>query len=195
MPRVAMHAPGHGRAVAGLLAAMILAIVSVFSAGSLTHGFVSYYTASKLLVGRQLGPLAYDDQWFGAKVQQLTASSVREIFIPNPPPMALMALPVAGLDARPARAAWLVVSLLAFIAAIAALAKYQSLRNREVSIPILLLMMLSPAVFSNLRIGQGYLFVFALFTGATLALLRDRDRLAGALLGVLLALNNANTNR
>ena len=99
-----MHPPGHGRAVAGMLAAAILAIFTVFSAGSITHGFVAYYTASRLLVSGELGPIAYDDRWFGEKVQQLTASSVREIFTPNPPTMALMALPVAGLDAQRARA-------------------------------------------------------------------------------------------
>ena len=79
--------------------------------------------------------------------------------------MALMALPLAGLDAQPARAIWLIVSLIVFIAGVAALVKYQALRNRDVSIPVLLLMLLSPAVFTNLRIGQGYLIVFALFDG------------------------------
>ena len=49
----------------------------------------------------------------------VTASSVREIFIPNPPTMALMALPLVGLDAQPARAVWLVASLLLFIAGVA----------------------------------------------------------------------------
>ena len=102
-----MHAPGHGRALAGMIAAMILAIFTVFSAASVTHGFVSYYTASRLLVSGELGPRAYDDQWFGEQVKQHTDSNVREIFIPNPPTMAVMALPVAGLDAGHARAAWL----------------------------------------------------------------------------------------
>ena len=50
-----MHQPGHGRALAGMLAAMVLAIFTVFSAGSITHGFVSYYTASRLLVERRAG--------------------------------------------------------------------------------------------------------------------------------------------
>ena len=143
-----MHQPGHGRALAGMLAAMALAIFTVFSAGTITHGFVSYYTASRLLANGELGPLAYDDRWFGDRVQQLTASSVREIFTANPPTMALMALPLAGLDAQPARAIWLIVSLIAFIAGVAALVRYQALRNRDVSIPVLLLMLLSPAVFT-----------------------------------------------
>lgn len=82
-----------------MTAVMILAAFAIFSAGSMTHGFVSYYTASRLLVSGELGPLAYDDAWFGAAVQRLTSSSVREIFTPNPPTMALMALPIAWLDA------------------------------------------------------------------------------------------------
>lgn len=186
-----MHQPGHGRAVAGMFAAMVLAIFTVFSASSMTHGFVSYYAASRLLVSGELGSLAYDDRWFGEVVQRLTGSNVREIFIPNPPTMALMALPLAGLDARPARAVWLIASLIMFIAAVAALVRYQALRNREVSIPVLLLMLLSPAVFTNLRVGQGYLIVFALFAAAALLLITGRDRAAGVCLGALLALKTS----
>jgi len=174
-----------------MIAAMVLALFTVFSAGSMTHGFVSYYTASKLLVSGELGPLAYDDRWFGEAVQRITASSVREIFIPNPPPMALMALPLAGLDAQRARAAWLIVSLGLFIAAVAALANYQALRNRDLSIPVILLMLLAPSVFTNLRIGQGYLIVFALFAAVSVLLLRGRDRAAGVCLGALLALKTS----
>jgi hypothetical protein len=185
---VATHAPGHGRALAGTLAVMILAVFTVFSAGSMTHGFVAYYTASRLLATGQLGPIAYDDRWFGEKVQQFTASSVREIFTPNPPTMALMALPVAGFDPQAARTIWLVVSLLAFVAAVAALVRYQALRNRGVSIPVLLVMLLSPAVFTNLRIGQGYLIVFTLSAATALLLIKGRDRAAGVCLGWLLAL-------
>ena len=171
-----------------MLAAMVLAVFTVFSAGSMTHGFVAYYAASRLLVSGQLGPIAYDDRWFGEKVQQFTASSVREIFTPNPPTMALMALPVAGLDPQAARMIWLVVSLLAFVAAVAALVRYQALRNRDVSIPVLLVMLLSPAVFTNLRIGQGYLIVFTMSVATALLLIKGRDRAAGVCLGGLLAL-------
>ena len=183
--------PGHGTIVVGMIAAMILAIFTVFSAGSITHGFVSYYTASKLLVAGQLGPNAYDDEWFGEKVRQLTTSSIREIFIPNPPTMSLMALPVAGLDAQSARAAWLMASLAAFLASIGALVRYRARQTRDLPIETILLMMLAPAVLTNLRIGQGYLFVFAMFTAATLALTRGRDRIAGVCLGLLLALKTS----
>ncbi len=186
-----VNAPGHGIVLAGMIAAMLLATAAIFSAGSVTHGFVSYYTASRLLVSGELGPLAYDDQWFGEVVQRLTSSSVREIFIPNPPTMALMAVPLAGLEPQPARALWLFGSVAAFMAGIAALVGYRSRQNYFLSIPVLLLMMLAPAVFTNIRIGQGYLFVCALFAAAAVLLLRGRDRLAGVCLGLLLVLKTS----
>ena len=185
------EAPGHGAIVSGMIAAMILAIFTLFSAGSITHGFVSYYTASRLLVAGELGPEAYDDAWFGAAVQQLTTSSIREIFIPNPPTMALMALPLVRLGPQPARAVWLIASLAAFLAAIGALVRYRAHHSRDLPIEVVLLMMLAPAVFTNLRVGQGYLFVFALFTTATWSLMRGRDRAAGVALGLLLALKTS----
>ncbi len=171
-----------------MLAAMVLAVFTVLSSSAITHGFASYYTASRLLVSGELGPLAYDDRWFGEVVQRVTGTNVREIFTPNPPTMALMALPLAHVDASSARIVWLVVSLLLFLAAVAALVRYQAARNRDLPVPILWLMLLSPAVFTNLRIGQAYLIVFAMFAATAVFLLKGRPRLAGLGLGSLLAL-------
>jgi hypothetical protein len=186
-----VNAPGHGRVLAGMVAAMVLTTAAIFSAGSVTHGFVSYYAASRLLVTGELGPQAYDDRWFGEAVQRMTQSNVREIFIPNPPTMSLMAVPLVGFDPRSARAIWLLASLAAFIAGIAALARYRARQNHDLAIPVVLLMMLAPAVFTNVRIGQGYLFVFALFAAVVVLLPRGRDRLAGMCLGLLLVLKTS----
>ena len=172
-------------------AATILTVFAIYSARSTTHGFVSYYAAAKLLIAGDLGPQAYDDRWFGAYVQEVTGSSVREIFIPNPPTMSLMATPVAWLDARTARMAWLASSLAAFLAAVWALVQWSARNARHVPAPVLLLVLLAPPVFTNLRIGQGYLFVFALFAGAVILIARGRDGAGGALLGMLLALKTS----
>ena len=177
-----------GQSIAWAFAAVVLAAFTFYSARSVTHGFVAYYAASKLLVTGELGPQSYDDRWFGAYVQQLTHSSIREIFSPNPPTMALMAAPLTWLDARTARVVWLVSSLLAFLAAVWTLVQWSLRRGRQISVAVTLLVLLAPAVFSNLRIGQGYLFVFALFASAVVLLARDRDRAGGAVLGTLLAL-------
>jgi hypothetical protein len=180
-----------GPRIAWACGTMVLAAFTIYSAGSMTHGFVSYYAAAKLLVSGQLGPAAYDDRWFGAYVQRVTGSSVREIFVPNPPPMALMAVPVAPFDAGPARTIWLFASLIAFAAAIRALLQWSAAGGRQLSIATVLVMMLAPAVFTNLRIGQGYLLVFALFASAVICLGRGQDSAGGALLGALLALKTS----
>ena len=165
----------------------ILAAFTIYSAASITHGFVAYYAAARLLIDGRLGPSAYDDVWFGEYVQQLTESNIREIFTPNPPTMALMAAPIAALDHETARTIWLWVSLTAFGGAVFALAKLRE-QCGPVPIPQLLLAMLAPAVFSNLRIGQGYLIVFALFAAAVLWLVQRRDLRGGVALGAVLGL-------
>lgn len=77
------------------------------SIGRTTHGFIAYYAAARLFVSGQLDARVYDDESFGAYVQTLTQSDVREIYGPNTPAMALLALPVAFLDPANARTAWL----------------------------------------------------------------------------------------
>jgi hypothetical protein len=174
------------------LAAAILAGFTYYSAASVTHGFLAYYAAARLLMDGALGPGAYDDAWFGAYLQQLTGTSIREIFTPNPPTMALMAWPIAALDHKVARVVWLFVSVTLFVAAVYALARERAKHDR-VPIAALLLAMLAPAVFTNIRIGQGYLIVFALVAGAVVWIGRQRQLAGGAALGLALGLKLSGT--
>ena len=190
-PRVG--GPGRRWVLAWGMAIAILGAFAIYSATSITHGFVAYYAAARLLRDGVLGPAAFDDRWFGAYVQQLTGSNIREIFTPNPPTMALMAWPLAPLDHATARAIWLIVSVAAFAAAVYALARNREQRDGMVPIPQLLLALLAPAVFANIRVGQGYLIVFALFAAAVLALSHRRDTRGGAALGLVLGLKLSGT--
>jgi len=182
-----------GQSIAWAFAVVVLAAFTLFSARSVTHGFVAYYAASKLLVTGELGPQAYDDRWFGAYVQDITHSNVREIFTPNPPTMALMALPVAAIGPQPARTVWLFASVALFTGAVFALARERGRRDRAVPVVALLLALLAPAVLTNIRIGQGYLIVFALFAAVLIAFAERRDALGGIALGLLLGLKTSGT--
>ncbi|MGQ0733489.1 MAG: glycosyltransferase 87 family protein [Acidobacteriota bacterium] len=176
-----------------LLAAVAALLTYVVSSSvwRTTHGFIAYYTAARLLLEGRLGPSAYDDGWFGAVVQAFTGTDVLEIFSPNPPTMALMAVPIAWLDPGVARAVWLFASLAAASVAAFALARYREQRAMPRTVIVMAIVMLNPAMFANLRTGQGYLFVFAMLAGAALTLIGGRDRVAGALLGLALALKAA----
>jgi hypothetical protein len=101
--------------------------------------------------------------------------------------MALMAAPIAVFGHNAARALWLAASLAALAAA-----SWSWLRDRErLGAPytalVIAVVLLNPATFANLRTGQGYLFVFALLTGAALSILAGHDRRAGVLLGLAFA--------
>jgi hypothetical protein len=171
--------------------ALLASYVLAYSAWLTTHGFISYYAAARLLVEGRLGPAAYDDRWFGKYVQDITGTGVLEIFIPNPPMMALMAVPVAWLDPQTARVIWLLASLGAAAAVAFALLRHREKTGAPFSIVIAAVMLLNPAMFANLRIGQGYLFVFAMLGGAALSLIKGRDRWAGVWLGLAFALKSA----
>lgn len=169
-------------------AVAVLAAFTWYSAGSVTHGFVAYYAAARLLVTGQLGPMAYNDLWFGDYVKVITASNVAEIFTPNPPTMALMATPIAMLSPHTARALWLGTSLASVALATLALLRFRTSLGQPVSPALVLVMLLAPAVFANLRVGQAYLIIAALLAAAALLLIRQRDGLAGIFLGLLFGL-------
>jgi hypothetical protein len=155
-----------------------------------THGFIAYYGAARLLVTGRFGPWVYDDPTFIRYVQELTGSSVIEIFGPNTPAMSALALPVALLNPAAARAAWLIGSIAAYVAACRWLGR-EAIRNRPMPPAATALLLLMPAVFANLRTAQAYLVVCAATAAAAVLLLRRRDGLAGALIGAVLLLKTS----
>ena len=174
--------------IAGL--AVLTAYIFTDAASAVTHGFVAYYGAARLLVSGELGVSAYNDDWFRAYVQSITGTGVLEIFTPNPPMMALMAAPLAWLDHATARPLWLVASLCALAAASLALLRYRERADAPLTAAIVAIVLLNPSTFANLRTGQGYLFVFALLTGAALSVVTGHDRRAGIFLGLAFGLKS-----
>ena len=158
------------------------------SIGRTTHGFIAYYAAARLFVAGDLSSDAYDDRWFGGYVQRITGTGVREIFTPNPPAMALMAVPLAGLQPQPARSIWLLASILAYAAAIALLLRHAPLTSTRWLPVAVFLLLVNPPVLANLRLGQAYLFVAAGYALMASMVIRNRQPLAGAVSGVLFAL-------
>jgi hypothetical protein len=171
---------------------VLLVYLSTSSIGRTTHGFIAYYAAGRLLTSGELSAKIYDDEWFGRYVQEITGTNVLEVFGPNTPLMALLGAPIAWLPPLDARTVWLLVSLAAFatsLAMILSAALPEHVRRYEAV--LILLALLTPAAFANLRTGQAYLLVFAMFATACIALLRERQLIAGSLLGVLFTVKSA----
>jgi hypothetical protein len=175
------------RATAVWAAALVVLAADAVSVatGRMTHGFIAYYAASRLLVDGELGAQVYDDAWFIRYAQELTGTGVLEVFGPNPPAMALLALPVVAFDPVVARAIWLAMALVAF-----AVATHTWIRRTPlpgvVAPAAVLLLMLNPSVWANLRTAQTYLFIFAAYT-AVVQFLDRRDGRAGVAAGLALA--------
>jgi Glycosyltransferase family 87 len=178
--------------VVGLACLVVLAAYArSVSAGRLTHGFVAYHTAARLLLEGQMGPHVYDQDWFRDEVQRRTSSRVLEIFGPNPPTMALLALPVAPFEPIAARELWLLISLIALAVATGVLMRDAD-ASRAPFLPIAVaVVLISPAVFANLRTAQAYLIVGALFAGVAAWFSRGRDVAAGVCLGLAVILKTA----
>ena len=173
--------------------AMALAVLAAdavsIAAGRMTHGFIAYYAASTLLVHGELGPQVYDDVWFMRYVQELTGTEVLEVFGPNPPSMALLALPVVVFEPRVARVIWLALTLIAFGVATRVWIRRLSLPD-AIAPAAIALVMLNPAVWANLRTAQAYLFLFAAYT-AVVQWLDRHDVRAGVAAGFAFALKSS----
>ena len=171
--------------------AILGAYAYLVAAGRMTHGFIAYYAASRALLAGRFGAWVYDEPSFTAYVQELTGTGVLEIFGPNPPSMSLLLLPLAALDPATARAVWLVLSLAAWGWASAVLARRMSPRSMGSATVAVALMLLSPAVFANIRNAQAYLVIAAAQVAAAHFILRRRDGTAGTLLGASVAVKTS----
>ena len=169
----------------------LIAYVITSSVGRLTNGFISYYGAARLLVEGRLGAWVYDDARFMTYIKALTHTNVLEIYGPNSPAMALLALPVAAFGPDGARTAWLVVSILAIVGAASLVIAETWRREGELPAAVVPFVLLTPSVFANLHNAQAYLFVTAAYAVAAVALLRGRDLIAGVSLGLAFALKSA----
>ena len=163
--------------------------------GAVTHGFVGHYTAARLLIWGDFGPAVYDDDWFAGQVQTYTGPAVYEIFTPNMPTVALLALPLAGLPPQVARNVWLAVSLAALLATCCVLVGVgvglgQSL-ERSGWILLVGLIALLPAVGANLAVGQTYLVLGGLLALALLGLVYQWDWFVGGPLGLAFILKTS----
>jgi hypothetical protein len=78
--------------------AVLCGYACTVAAGRLTHGFSAYYAAARALATGRLGAWAYDETLFTRYVQDITGTSVLEIFGPNTPSMSLLLVPLAWMS-------------------------------------------------------------------------------------------------
>jgi hypothetical protein len=119
--------------------AIILAAYFIFfvvtNASRPTHGFVAYYTASKLLAEGEDVSGFYDNDWFSSNVKRFVPE-VYEIYNVNMPTTSLIMLPLVKFDYSTARIIWTIFNFI--ILFVAVLFLIQKFNYKEFWVPLIL---------------------------------------------------------
>jgi hypothetical protein len=171
--------------IVALVAVGALSVAAAAASMRMTHGFSSYYTAAHALVAGQFGPWVYSDAAFGRYLRTVVATDVREIYAPNTPAAALLAVPVVWLPPMVARSVWLALMVAALLVAVLGLT-IEAARRHTPLLPLwTAAALINAAVLANIRTAQAYVLLFAAIVTALWLLTRDRDALAGVVLGAV----------
>ena len=94
-----------------VLASVFFARVAVPSAEQLSSGYLSYYVAAQALRSGEPGKRLYDDHWFAQRALRLSNGRITDIYLANPPTVAVAWLPFSYLSVHGARKAWVAISV------------------------------------------------------------------------------------
>lgn len=168
----------------------ILAVYFIFyvvsSASRSSHGFVSYYTASRLLFEGEKVSNFYDDGWFSSKVKKYEPD-VYEIYLVNPPTTSLILLPIVPFGYAVARIFWVAFNLLLLIFTISLV--INKFNYNQTGLPVVLIIfLLYQPLYANFAFGQIHILVFCLLVFAWLAYNSGKEEWLGFLIGLIFIL-------
>jgi len=180
--------------VTGLIAFWFVTQTLYPASQTLTHGFGAYYSAARLLRTGQFSAQVYDPTYFRPIVRADSRQQADDIYHANPPTTSLMLWPLSFLSIENARLIWTVVNAVLLFGGLILLLFTFSPRP---TLPVLALLaslgMLFQPALENIRLGQAYLLIFALFSIAVTAWskLAKSNPLGGAALALALVLKTA----
>ena len=176
--------------VASIAALLFLLQVIRPAASQLTHGFSSYYTASRLV--REGWSVAdfYDDGWFQSQTERLGFVGAEDVYNLNPPSTALLFWPLSGLSPEDGKAVWTGVNLLLLGLALGGMVRIVRGGPVEVAVGVVLIVSFQP-VRENVRLGQVYVLLLALEVALLWTFLDRRAAVAGFWLGMMIGLKTA----
>ncbi len=171
-----------------ILAAYFIFFV-VTNASRSTHGFLAYYTASKLLAEGEDVSRFYDDDWFSSNVNRFVPE-VYEIYNVNMPTTSLIMLPLIKFDYSTARIIWTIFNFIILFAAVLFL--IQKFNYKEFWIPLILILFLSyQPLYANFLLGQAYVLIFCLLIVAWYAYVSGNEKLLGIVIGLIFIIKSA----
>lgn len=166
---------------------LIFHIVS--SSTKSTHGFASYYTASRLFLDGENISNFYNDDWFSSKVAEYVPG-VYEIYLVNMPTTVFITLPVSLFEYKTARIIWITINFLLLIFTVVLLVKKLKLHSRWLPLILIIILAFQP-LYANFSYAQVYILIFSLMVFVWFAYVSDNQKLLGVLLGLLFMLKTA----
>jgi hypothetical protein len=154
-----------------------------------SHGFATYYTASRLLIEGAEVSQFYNDDYFSANVKRFVPE-VYEIYLVNLPTTAIMLLPVASFNYKTARVIWTIFNLIVLIITLIFLLKQLQLRQHWIPAALILFLTFQP-LYANFAYGQAYVIIFLLLTVAWYAYTSEKHFLLGMAIGLMIILKSA----
>ena len=165
------------------LAGLWLVFVTGRSVTRRSHGFVSHYTASRLVIEGIDGAQLYDDAWIREQVKRFEPT-VADFYGANIPTTSLLLVPLAWMDYLPARAIWVAASLIGLT--VAAVVVVLQLKLHGPWTPAFLALTFSfQPVNENLTHGQMYVLVLVFLVVAWIGYRRLQPGTFGSAVGAL----------
>jgi hypothetical protein len=161
----------------------------VLNASRPSHGFASYYAASKLLIEGEDVADFYDDDWFISKVEDYVPG-VYEIYLVNMPTTALIFLPIANFDYKTAKTIWTIFNILLLTIVIGLIINRLKLEGVWLPLAFIILLAFQP-LYANIAFGQVYIFIFFFFVLAWFAYESGNELLLGISIGLVFILKTA----
>lgn len=179
-------------------AALVFALhVGVTGARTPTLGYVAYYTSAWLVVHDGNVDRLYDGRWFIDQTPRAGIDEPRDIFNVNPPPAALLALPLVPFSPADGKVILLLLNLFFLGATVYLVRSAMAVAfPQAVASPVWLpavagLALVYTPIAENAHLGQAYGLLLVLVALAFHGYVGGRDRWLGGALGLLLVLKTA----
>ncbi len=163
----------------------------------LSYGYATYYTAARLVRHGVDTDQFYDNQWFLEQTIEAGFVDTPDIFNINPPPTALLLLPVSSLSAEDADVAWTLANVLLLALAVGIVidtlgaAGLPLDRRGALFWSLVALVSVYNPIWENIAFGQVYVLLLVFLSLAMRAYVLDQRRRLGFWLGLMFAAKSA----
>lgn len=172
-----------------LLASVFLVHTAIPAAQRLSSGFLAYYVGAQLIREGEPGDQLYDDQRFAARVMEVSEGAVTDVYLSNPPTLAVAWLPFSYLSVETARRVWIGLSVLCLCIALLLIAQeFAWSRKLWAIVALSALFTLPVPAREQFLVGQMYALLLLLHVIGWRAYIGRRDAIAGVALGLAMVL-------